>query len=372
MLRRFAPLLLVVVAACNDPGGVGAGLIDSVDGAPEVVTLSPTAFEPVGDADVTGGTARFLLGETVDPDLGAMRATAWVDFSAPASLSDAFRNGTVTRASLVLKASSEYGYAGTLTRASVRAIDAEWFAVGSTADSTIASGALITDFEFSSDAATVEIPLPASWVSAWDAALRATTFGGSFHGFALAASEARAVTGFDMTGTVIRAYAGGDSAYFPALSNFTRIEADAPPARGDGKLAFQDGRSGGLRLAFDFSDPRLAMTGLARAVVAIEADTSLAAAVPPGFVRPIARTLTIDAVSEDPPARLTVGTASMIDGVYYLEQSELFEVLRRASRGDSVLDYFIVRAPLAENGLGSVLLGGSRPPVAFLTVLKAQ
>lgn len=372
MFRRLAVLLILVLAGCNDPGGVGSGLIDTIDGAPEVVRLEPAALVPEAGADITGGTARFFAGLVEDPDLGSMSASAYVDFSAPASLSDAFRNGTVTRATLLLKSAFVYGYTGTLSEFDLRTVDAEFIGVGSTADSVIQAGSIIAPFEFTVGSGNVEIPMPAPWVTDWNTALRSATFGGSFHGFALEPRVARAVSGFDMTGTVLKVYAGGDSAYFPALTNFTHVEADPLPARTDGRVVFQDGRSAGYRLTFDFDDERLALAGLARGFITIEVDTTFAGTTPDGFVRPLARSLTIDAVSEDPPARLTVASANLIDGVFYLEQSELHTIMQRSIQGDSVLDYFILRAPLAENGLGVLLLGGAKPPTASLTVLKAE
>lgn len=373
MARSLAVVLsFVLFAGCSEPGSIGASLVDSSGGAPTVVRIDATSFDAIDRLDVTGGASRILVGRVEDPVLGTTAATAYTDFSAPASLTDTYRNGTVTRASLILFGGYAYGYVDRSTKVRIHEMDTEWVSSGARSDSTIAMGAPVTEFEFTPGTTSVEVPLPASWVSEWDSALRSSDFSDLFHGFGFETIDGHAVAGFDLAGTVLKVFSAGDSAYYPALSSFTHLDMEQAPTSIGGSTLLQDGRNAGFRMSIDFTDERLEYSGLSRGVIALEADTSFSSNTPAGFVRPIARSLRLVAVSEDPAARLTVATAELTDGVFYFEASDLSTIIQLLVEGDSPLDYFEIAAPPADNGLGVLLIPPDRPPAAMLTVLKAQ
>lgn len=346
-----APLLLFfLLSACDNPTGVGSDLVGEQGGDPVEIPVVPIEMVAAAEADITGGSGtqqRILVGMTQDPDLGGIQATGHVDFVIQATgLSSNFTANPVTEVTLFLDRVYAYGDTSGTLGIQFHDLADEWTATAARADTTFATAASVTEHTFDVTTTTVEVPLPADWISRWDATLRSATFGEDFHGFRIAAVAGDVVVGFDQFGSFLRAVAGGDTAYFPAARTHSFLEFQEPATPFDDAVLLQDGRGIGTVLRFDFDDDRLDAIALSRVRLELPFDSTLSNEAPAGYVRPAANIagLMLDAVSIDPDARYSLdATASVVDGRIRFESSDLISVVQLVLDGGSSLDHFEVR-----------------------------
>jgi len=294
-LKHFALagiLLVLTLAACEDPSGVGLSLIGESGGEP-VASEFPVAQMSERDAnDITGGTVagglpRVLAGRVEDPLLGTIGATGYVDFQSPGGISDAFRNGTVTSAEIRLNRDYAYGDTASTIQLQILEMVDEWSAVGLTADSVLNSGEGVATVEYLASDTLVVLPLPAEWVEANDAILRSTTFNDDFHGFGVRPVGGGAVSGFHLASAVLRVATESDTVNYVSNRGFTSIEREAGPGLPD-RIAIQDGAGPAVALQVEPGTwDTLGAVAINHAVVRLRADTTAVdLQKAPTFVRP--------------------------------------------------------------------------------------
>jgi hypothetical protein len=365
-----APLLLVLLlTACDSPTGVGSDLVDEQGGNPVELAFDPVEMRIADEADVTGGSAtiqRMLSGVTTDPYLGLIQATGHMDFVTPSTgLTEAFSAGQVSEVILFMDRVYAYGDTSSVLTLRLHDLADEWTATDARADTAFAVSTFVVEHSFDATTASVQIPLPADWVSRWDGALRSATFGTDFHGFRFEPVSGDAVAGFDQLGTFLRAVSGGDTLFFPASRAHTALDFHEPFSPPQDAVILQDGRGIGTVLRFDLDDDRIAAAALSRAHIEIPFDSTLSRDAPAGYVRPMASLigLTLDAVSVDPDARFTLDASpAIVDGKLRFESTELLSVIRLAADGGSALDHFEIRTSPALVSLDVILLASPAHP----------
>ncbi|MFQ5572124.1 MAG: hypothetical protein ACE5G0_20800, partial [Rhodothermales bacterium] len=199
---RFVPLLLfgfllLSFAACDDPSGVGVGLIEE-GGEPVVRALSPTFFDETPMNDITGQNilsgvgSRVLTGQVNDPMFGDITATGYVDF-----LSTFDTTGSPTILGAALRLIPNYAYGDTTNAVTLNLTDLIeiWSPDGARADTTLPTGSFVTSFSFTPSDTLVDVPLPEPWVTDRDTTLSSAFFAENFHGFALETVSGNAVVG---------------------------------------------------------------------------------------------------------------------------------------------------------------------------------
>lgn len=304
-----AALCLLLLAACEDPSGVG--LIEDInEGDVDVRTLPAEdgAVELDSLADITGAFLteagfdefRGLAGRVDDPAYGTIIASAYLDVLPPQSFPENFRDRPVEEATLLLRRTYAYGDTVSTTRLDVRQIAEDWDASGATSDTAFAvQDGVIASFDVAPADTLIEVPLPENWVAANDTTLRSGNFSTIFHGFRLSPSDqAAAVYGFSGESS-LRLISEGDTVSYDVSEVFSSIEP--PPAEPiTGALVpLQDGTGRALELAFG-TEALGASTVINRAVVRVTADTAAATTgLPAGFVRPLARELVLYAFATD-------------------------------------------------------------------------
>lgn len=301
-------LCLLLLAACEDPSGVG--LLDLAEGDPRARTL-PAEDESLrldSLEDVTGSgftdsdfdDFRGLAGRVADPAYGSTASFAYLDLRAPSSLPEGFQDRAVEQATLLLRRTYVYGDTTSTTRLDVQQIAEDWDALGATSDTLFGvQDGIITSFDVAPGDSLIEVPLPESWLAANDTTLRSDNFSTLFHGFRLSPSDqASAVYGFSGASS-LRLISEGDTVSYGVSELFSGIEPPpAEPIAGE-LIQLQDGTGRGLNLRFDVETLGEASV-ISRAVLRVNADTLAATTgLPPGFVRPIARELVLYAFVTD-------------------------------------------------------------------------
>jgi hypothetical protein len=215
----------------------------------------------------------------------------------------------VERATLLLQPDYRYGDTTATLTLAIRDLVDEWNELGTTADTTISTGALITEVTFSASDTLVKVSLPAAWVEPKEAQFRnITTLLEAFHGFQLDPDPAggNAVVGFNATTSALRVYTASDSATFPIGKTLTTLAREGTVTVPENRLLLQDGTGERYELSFDFIAKGLADTPLNRAALRFSLDdAALDATLPPNFVRPRPAALTLYGITDD-LTRLTI------------------------------------------------------------------
>ncbi|GIV61602.1 MAG: hypothetical protein KatS3mg044_0468 [Rhodothermaceae bacterium] len=372
-------LALSVLTACEDPSSVGLDLVGEQGGQPFVVAVPPAVIEQEVLSDVTGtiGTTgtilRTLAGQVEDPLLGRITTTGHIDFQAPSSVPENFRNGQVSSATLEMTIDYVYGDTTQPLVLTLHDIPEAWNASGTTADTLItARPEVVTEIRFAPTDSLVTVALPEAWVAAHDARLRATTFNDDFHGFQLAWRSGGAVVGFSPGGFRLRAVAGTDTVAFPAAKSVTRIEHTGGPDLGPDRILLQDGTGLNVRLRFDFTAETLRNHAVNRARLRLPTDTLTLQETPPGFVRPpLGEVVLYGITPDDTPVQIT-RVSRNADGQYVFETAGLLNVIQRMVLEEEIFDRFRLAVPTEQNTLNAALLlrdtTGTGGPAVLLTL----
>jgi hypothetical protein len=369
--------LLAFTAACEDPTNVGIDLVGNQGGDPVVVNVPPAVFEIEPISDITGTTAqilRTLSGRVDDPLLGTIVSTGNVDFREPAGITDVFRNGQITEATLQLVVDYAYGDTSRALTLALRDIPDEWDAAGATADTVIqAAPEIVTEFNVSPTDSLVGIALPDAWIEAHSAEVRSENFNDDFHGFQFEPVEGNAVVGFSAVGVRLIVVSGGETASFTIAKSLSTIARTDVPDLGPDLLALQDGVGTSVEVDFDFLADSLKDTAVSRAVFLFPTDSlTMAARTPPGFVRPRLGDLSLVGITDAGPALELIRTSPDAEGRYRFEASGLRNIVQSMVLGKSTFDRFRLTVPTDDNTINAALFyrsgSGLQRPEAVLTL----
>ncbi|WP_420457565.1 hypothetical protein [Rubrivirga sp.] len=292
----------LVLSACQDPAGVGLGLIDEEQLDPNVRTVLLTDVAPTADTTVAIGIAsdrdpaliqsRVLVGRVQDPVFGDARSVAYVDFVRLAELPDDAEAADVTAAWLVLERSYTYGDTTTTLPLELRPVQGSWTAnTGYPADTLFATGDLLATTDVAPADTSARFDLPASWVAANAATLLSDTFGDDFEGFGIDVPAGftpspGAVVGFDTfasTGSGLRVVVAGDTVAYALSEVFSSIAVTPAPGTTPNVLPARVGSESVVRFNADFGT--VGPAALARARLSLPLDLSLTRE--GSFVRPV-------------------------------------------------------------------------------------
>lgn len=298
---------VLALSACQDPAGVGLGLIDEEQLDPAVETLPLTDLRAFDDSTVAIGIAsaadpaqsqrRVLVGEVLDPAFGDVRAVAYVDARRSTSLDADATADDVSAIWLELHRSGYvYGDTTTTLPLEVREIEGDWEAsTGYAPDTTFSVGGVLATATVAQADTLVRFDLPDAWVdgNASSFVASATDFFEAFEGLAVSTAEGFAPTpgavfGFDTfetDGSGYRVVVGEDTLVYPLSEVFSSVQTDAPVAPPSDVFRVRSQSQSSVR--FDADLASLGPAALARAVLRLPLATSFLEEGP--FVRPIAR-----------------------------------------------------------------------------------
>lgn len=353
---------VLLLTACEDPSNVGLGLVGEEVDAPDIIMVTPSRFDTVATSDVTGNVSRVLAGRVEDALAGTVEATGYVDFLSTTSASDAFREGPVTAATLLLQPDYVYGDSLATLTLMLRNLVTEWDAQDATADTTLEAAGEVTTATFRPVDSLVTVPLPAAWVEARDTTLRGTTFGTSFPGFELTATGGNAVAGFARTGSGLQVVSGGDTLRFPIVETLTHLEQTSPPTfEQPERVVLKDGLGLDVQLDVALGDLLDTFDVINRSRLQVTIDTVLLRSnAASGFVRPLppivqllvvdeaGASFFLDADGNPQPAAETTPS----DGVLTFDSPALRQVFELLAAGETDgLDHFRLRIPTASNSV---------------------
>ena len=316
-----------VLSACQDPAGVGLGLIDEEQLDPSVRTVPLSSLGTTPDTTIAIGIAdgtntdllqtRVLVGSVVDATYGDARARAYVDVIQAADLPSDATAEDVTAAWLVLTQNYVYGDTTTTLPLELRPITETWFADTDYArDRTLSTGDVLATTEVSVADSLRQFDLPASWVAANAATLVGDGFLDAFEGFAIdipadyvpAPGAVYGFSTFASTGSGLRVVVGEDTLVYPlseVFSSVTSGTASTPPS-----TALPVRNNSGLAVGFEVDFSTIGASALARARLRLPLDESFAAEGP--FVRPIPARSVLYGINDD--GRVALAEVLYVDG----------------------------------------------------------
>ncbi|HYE96593.1 MAG TPA: hypothetical protein VD962_10320 [Rubricoccaceae bacterium] len=390
--RLSVPLavLPLVLVACQDPSGVGLGLVGEEGTNPNVVVVAADTVRVVEAESVTGGFAsaalrtqvRVLVGHVEDDVLGDATAAATFDVIPPAAVPGGFRSRVIRSAQLRLARDYVYGDSTTTLTLELLSMDANWSPTGAPPDTTFDVGEVLGTFERSARDTLLTFDLPASWVSENDELLRSDSAASAFDGFHLRLAEGSmtgAVVGLRMDRSALRLMTSQDTVDYPVHDVFTTLSRGAPTAPPpENRLFLREGASEAVALAFPIDT--LGQAALAGATLRLNVDST---ALPMGsFVRPLIERLGLFGLTEDDERVLI--TSAVLDretGTYSLTSRGLTALLQDELLGDPPFVRYevgpVAGAPLSLNVAPLVLgpppaPGGRDPrPRLALTLIPA-
>lgn len=348
-------LSLTLFVSCDSPTSeIGLGLLE--EGVePVVTTLHPTVFDSSTLRDITGAVPRMLTGQVVDPLLGTIVSTGYIDFGGafPA-------DNTSDLSDVQLELSMDYIYGDSTEAVTVDLFELteDWPATGRRADTVLTVGPLVTTFTFAPSDTLVTVLLPKAWVDGKTETLRSEDFSTLFHGFALQPAGGNAVVGFRAERSRLYLGTTGDAVSYATVQALSGIVRQSERSAQDPLVTFQDGTGPGVRINFDLS--AYADTPINSAFVRIFADTVATLATPENFVRPLARNLQLVMVTDPDDPVVLIAQATLSDtGAYRFIGDALRAFFQRILFGTETFEYLELRAPYLENSIDAILLHGS-------------
>lgn len=286
--------LLLLLSACEDPSNVGLGLIGESGGEPELISLPVEDLLPTDAPEHMGGvvahvgtnpTPRFLAGTVDDPLLGFIEAMGYVDFQLVGGISEGFRAGPVSSATLIFTPDYVYGDTTSVVSLQVSEVTDAWDA-GSPVDTTIAPARVLAAVTVPPTIGTLEIPLPDEWVQENDALLRSTTFTADMQGFEVRSTAGNAVLGFGTTSARFQVVSAGDTVRYTMQRALTTTRSQ--PVASTNPFVMQDGLATARVLVLPDTVSAIGPAGVNGALIRLPIDTlAIHQQKPPGFVRPM-------------------------------------------------------------------------------------
>lgn len=367
------PLVLLaglVLAACQDPSGVGLSLIDDEASDPNTRLLATDSLYVTEQSEPTGGFAdgsgtptqtRILLGAFTDGLLGDTRATAYADARQEVS-STAFDERTLDQVKLELVRAEIVGDTLATIPYEIRQVDpvaGRWNPEGLPSDTTLATGALLTSGSFSAQDTLVTLSLPQSYVDA-NAEVLTDSLDTQFEGFELRVPEGvtpGAVVAFNAALSnivlITDEYEDGDemtrdTLRYSFVEVYTSLERGEPTEVAD-RFLLRDGSSDRLNVRFDLDD--FTNTPIANGGLRLPLDRSV---LETGgmFFRPLLTEVALVAIYEDDTRELLLAQAIPEEGDLILRNSVLTSRLQSLLLGQIDIVAFEIAPPSTPLGLG--------------------
>lgn len=355
---RFAALVVVAasLSACQDPAGVGLGLIDEEGADPNARAVYVTSLDTVAIVGTAIGFAnpndsphqpRVLVGDVTDPVFGDVRAVAYVDAVRPSSVDTEAED--VRAVWLELRRDYAYGDTTTALPIALRQVNPTPSWSASTrypADTTFATGDVLTTTTVVIADTLVRFDLPASWVSANAGLLVEDGFDAAFEGFALepmGTTEPGAVFGFSTLasrGSRIRIATDEDTLSYALQEVFTSIQREEATMSPTSIYGARASTNGGIR--FDADLTALGPLPLSRGSLTLPIDRSFTEA--GSFVRPLAARSGLYGVRSADSLRAFLGEVVIgADGdARVTNTTRLTPALQQVLLGDETFDRFEV------------------------------
>ena len=297
--------VLLSLAACSDPGGVGSevGREPLSGGTPSetTVTASPTSDTTVVSQtglDGQGQRWRFLAGRVVDDWAGTITTDGYVDVGGTDG-SNPIDAGTPTAdLDASLRLVPTYRHGDTTTTLDVELYDLQSVDLGgAAADESFPTAGLIqsypispADFSAPLHQDTIALALPDSWITANKDEL--TSDDGDINGFKLTPTGSnKIVVGFEHDSATLRVTTDSDTVDLGVQQSFTHVTRDAAPTStpGANQQRLVDGIGEGL--AFNWTGSTtfadlLDSVVINRAQIQASFDTDIYNNTPADFVRP--------------------------------------------------------------------------------------
>jgi hypothetical protein len=379
---------VLMIAACEDPSGVGLNVIDFGETDPRSRTVVAEAeMDSLVDATgfvrpQTGGfPERVIAGRVEDPLFGTVEATAYIDVARPLNIEPGFFVVGVLGAFLSLEADYVYGDTLSVATFDVFEVQDNWNPLEFRSDTTLAvKETLLATFEIGAADTLVQVPLNADWVTDMDGVFRGDDFETQFHGFQIRPRDSNTLArGFRGTSNLrlisnFRPDTEADTVSFVAAEIATSVQRDRQSVHTPPELfPLQDGTGEGLHLTLrlDTLDYRAISAGFIR----VEADTLLLKQYsPPNFVRPIAQRLAIFGMSEGPPLQIAEAVLDRSKGAYIFSSSLLTVILQDMALDRSRFETLAIGFPRSPSTLSVAPIVTSplaAPPRAVVIVVPS-
>lgn len=299
-ILAVAAVAALALSACQDPSGVGLGLIDEEQADPSVRVIPLSGLDTlqvrttaIGVADASNDQvqARVLAGAVVDPEFGDVTAVAYMDFLQP-TIADDVTGADVSEAWIDLGRRYAYGDTTTTLPLDLRPIQGQWDVDTSyPGDTLFAVGEVLSTTEVTIADTLRRFDIPESWVRSNADLLVGDSFGDGFEGFALQVPEGYMpapgiVYGFDTLlsqSSALRVVVSEDTLTFPLSEVFSSIDASEPALAPTTYVPARANTNAGLQFLADLSG--VGVTPLANARILLPLDVSLLQA--GTFVRPV-------------------------------------------------------------------------------------
>lgn len=283
-----AAVLLLALAACDDPSTVGTDIIGAQGGSPRQADIplevDTVRYDAITGKNVLPQQARLLSGQTQDDPLGDVTALGYLDFTLNNGPSNI---GNETVESVELRLEPAYLY-GDSTRASTFALydmTEEWNPAGAPADTSLADlveNVPITEFTLAPGDTLATVEMPTAWVQEHVDEFQSqdSVFTDTFHGFQIEHVDGNAVVGFGVSGSSMQSTydlvppdTTAPSATYRPTKILSTIRQPSPEQPED-RLVLQDGTGRALEFTFALPDS-LAEASLNRASLIFETDSVL-------------------------------------------------------------------------------------------------
>lgn len=371
-------IFLLILGGCDDPSDVGLGLVDDSAREPVQEMIEASAFELSDSTDITGGIGasgaiRTLSGLVDEPLTGSVEAVGYFDLSVFDGGGSDFRTGDLESVELILAFDYIYGDTTSTLEFELNGIAADWSADGRRSASEPDVDESVTTFTVDASADEIRLDLPTEWVSRHSLEIQSTDFESLFQGFQVRAVSGNAVLGISSVDSeMIAATAQNDTTRYRITrrhSAVTRSGGQIPA----GTLLLQDGAHSIATLQFPVGEDELDAAAIHRFLIRLTRSGDIPAA-PQHFVRPGISQIGLRAVAVDQTTELPIQTINVDPDSEQLlfDSNVITSVVQRALQQDSNLDRFEVFVPVAQSGVGYLLLNdlssGSGKPEAIVTL----
>lgn len=334
------------LAACQDPSGVGLGVIGEEGTDPNVSVVAVDMLELREQDDFTGGFARslspvqsrILVGAATDPLLGNASAFAYADFIPPDVIPEGYLDRNIISATLRLVRNYAYGDSTVTVPLQVYQMEEAWIPIGAPSDSSFAVGDLLVETMVTASDSVHTLSLPSSWVSTYNEILRSDSVATAIDGFQVRLPDGAVpgvVMGFDTAMSSLRVLTAQDTVDYPFFEVFTHVEREDAPPPPPNRFVLRGGVGETLSLAFSLED--FANLPIANATLRLTVDPQYLSE--PGFGRSIPESLTLYGRTTD-DNRLSIMNASFDEATnsFAFSSATLTAVIQETLVGDSIIE----------------------------------
>lgn len=382
------PLVLGVVA-CQDPSGVGLGIIDETGGVPGTRVIEGVDVATDSTLELTGGFAstsantpqtRVLFGEVEDNLFGDASAVANVDFLLPGTVENVDAED-ITGVRLQLRRTYTYGDTLSTLPIDIREISEEWAPVDLEPDAVLDAGNVIFSAEVAAEDTITFLDFPQDWVTANRARLLDEDFDDTFRGLQLSiptggAPSPGAVLGFDMTQSSLDLITNEDTIRYPVWEVFTQLAREEPASPPADIVPLADGRSEALGVTFDLSEYENATVAGGAIRFTIDRNTIPSSG---SFVRPIPSNVQLVLLVDDEELVVDPDLAIPEEGISLsISSSSFTQTLQSFVVSDELSQRFRIAFALSPTSLDVLpislepILGEGGPPRLALTLIDPE